>query len=42
VLPGDLRLTVEDELADAYRGALLEDVRAIVLDALATRTGGAP
>lgn len=41
VLPGDLRTAVEDELADGHRAALLDDVRAIVLDALATRTGGA-
>jgi hypothetical protein len=40
-LPGDLRVMVEDELAEAHRGALLEDVRAIVLDALATRSGRA-
>jgi predicted phosphodiesterase len=40
-LPGELRGAVEDELADAGRAALLEDVRAIVLDALATRAGDA-
>jgi hypothetical protein len=39
VLPGELRATVEDELADVNRAALLDDVRAIILDALATRTG---
>jgi len=42
MLPGELRATVEDELADASRAALLDDVRAIILDALATRSGGAP
>ena len=42
VLPGELRAAAEEELTAAHRAALLEDVRAIVLDALATRTGGAP
>jgi len=42
VLPGELRAAVDDELTDTHRAALLDDVRAIVLDALATRTGGAP
>jgi DNA repair exonuclease SbcCD nuclease subunit len=42
VLPGELRAAAEEELTEAHRAALLEDVRAIVLDALATRTGGAP
>jgi DNA repair exonuclease SbcCD nuclease subunit len=42
LLPGELRTLVEDELTDGHRGALLEDVRAIVLDALGTRSGGAP
>lgn len=42
VLPGELRADVEAELADGGRAALLEDVRAIVLDALATRSGAAP
>ena len=42
LLPGELRTLVEDELTDAHRGALLDDVRAIVLDALGTRSGGAP
>jgi len=41
LLPGELRATVEEELADANRAALLDDVRAIILDALATRTGAA-
>ena len=42
VLPGELRAAAEEELTEAHRAALLQDVRAIVLDALATRTGGAP
>jgi len=41
VLPGELRATVEGELADANRVDLLDDVRAIILDALATRAGAA-
>jgi len=41
VLPGELRATVEDELTGGSRAALLDDVRAIILDALATRTGAA-
>lgn len=39
LLPGELRAPIEDALTWAHRAALLEDVRAIVLDALATRTG---
>ena len=41
LLPGELRATTEDELADSNRAALLDDVRAIILDALATRSGAA-
>lgn len=41
-LPGELRVAVEEELTDSHRAALLDDVRAIVLDALATRSGGVP
>jgi len=41
VLPGELRALADGELADASRAALLDDVRAIILDALATRAGAA-
>jgi len=41
VLPGELRAAVDDELTDTHRAALLDDVRAIILDALATRAAAA-
>ncbi len=39
VLPAELRIDVQAEIAEGDREALLDDVRAIVLDALAQRGG---